>query len=428
MARALSLITYSALTSRSDAAVRQRLARLRDTGVISPQSHDERLSTNLPERPAGSFVWLHAASQNALAPTLELYRRLHDFRPDLHGVLTAQCDTSSARNTPQAGLTVCSPPEESANVVKRFLAHWDPDCLIWVGGGFRPALLEAAHVHNVPALSIDAPNNPTTLDVRTNVPGLRNATMSLFDHVITGAPEDVLQWRRAGLDRDRVEALGYLEESATVPLYNEAEFESLCTDIGTRPTWFAANIEAGEVSAVLDAHKQALRRAHRLLLVLSPVNQSVVPEIERACVKLGLHSAMREQDDDLSEAVQVVVVDPQENGLWYRLAPVSFLGQSLTNGGGTDPYPSAVFGSAIVHGPYIGNFENAYARFQTANATRLVRDGRSLGQTINALLAPDKAARMAHAAWDICSMGAEVTDRVTDLVQDILDLREEMRA
>ena len=32
---------------------------------------------------------------------------------------------------------------------------------------------------------------------------------------------------------------------------------------------------------------------------------------------------------------------------------------------------------------------------------------------------------MAHAAWTVATEGAEVTDRVLDLVQDLMDLRPE---
>ena len=35
----------------------------------------------------------------------------------------------------------------------------------------------------------------------------------------------------------------------------------------------------------------------------------------------------------------------------------------------------------------------------------------------------DQAAAMAHTAWEVATAGAEVTDRVMELIQDTLDLR-----
>jgi 3-deoxy-D-manno-octulosonic-acid transferase len=74
----------------------------------------------------------------------------------------------------------------------------------------------------------------------------------------------------------------------------------------------------------------------------------------------------------------------------------------------------------------VQNFAAAYDLFSTAKATEVVPDRKMLGQAVNATLAADVAAQMAHAAWEVGSAGAEVTDRVTDLVHDILDRREEM--
>ena len=52
----------------------------------------------------------------------------------------------------------------------------------------------------------------------------------------------------------------------------------------------------------------------------------------------------------------------------------------------------------------------------------MVRDADTLSATIGQVIAPDQAAAMAHAAWDVASQGAEVTDRILDLVQDTLDI------
>jgi 3-deoxy-D-manno-octulosonic-acid transferase len=154
-----------------------------------------------------------------------------------------------------------------------------------------------------------------------------------------------------------------------------------------------------------------------------------VAEILARCQALNLNAVTRASGDLITEAIQVLIIDDrEEDGLWYRLASVTFLGQSLCNNGGSDPYPAATFGSAMLHGPHLGNFTNAYARFKAVKATLQARDSASLADAVTTALAADIAAEMAHAAWEVCSAGAEVTDRVTDLVHDILDLREEITA
>lgn len=428
MARSLSFIAYTAFTSRSETHVKQLLDQLVQSRAITADAADQRLAQRAPARPKGRLVWLSAGTMRAVPACLELFRRLRNDEPDLHAILTTTFTTQIPFALPD-GLHALQAPDERLSILRRFFAHWDPDCLIWVGGGFRPALIEQSHMRGIPSISIDAPDSPYALSIPQTIPGLRAATMGLFEHVFTANAAQSVPWYRVGLNADNIEALGYLEEGTTVPQFDEAELAELSHDIGTRPVWFASNIATGEISDVIRAHKVALRRAHRLLLIVSPQDPKMIPLLETHCADQGLKTASRQENAKVSEVVQVLIVKAgHEDGLWHRLSPVSFLGQSITNGGGTDPYPAAVFGSAIIHGPNIAKYDSGYTRFRAENATRVVKCGKSLGEAINDLLAPDVAALMASAAWNVCSTGAEMTDRVATLTQDILDMREEMLA
>jgi len=110
-----------------------------------------------------------------------------------------------------------------------------------------------------------------------------------------------------------------------------------------------------------------------------------------------------------------------ELGLWYRLAPISFVGGSLEPVGGHNPFEPAALGSVILHGPYVSNFSDIFQRLTEAGAARLVSSPGSLAEAVNDLLNPDRAAVMAHAAWEVCSAGAEVTDKALDMLFDYLD-------
>jgi 3-deoxy-D-manno-octulosonic-acid transferase len=86
-----------------------------------------------------------------------------------------------------------------------------------------------------------------------------------------------------------------------------------------------------------------------------------------------------------------------ELGLFYRLAPVVFMGRSLARGGGQNPLEAAALGAALLAGPDTGNFRDIYERLGAADALRVVADGASLGAALATLLT-DAAARSALAA------------------------------
>ena len=123
------------------------------------------------------------------------------------------------------------------------------------------------------------------------------------------------------------------------------------------------------------------------------------------------------------DSTQVLVAeDPGDMGLFYRVAPVSFLGSSLVaDHGGGDPFEAAALGSAVLYGPNVRRFLPAYSRLAATGAARIVNDAVALGTAVSRLIAPDQAATMAHAGWDVVSEGAAQTDRVTDLIIDALD-------
>jgi 3-deoxy-D-manno-octulosonic-acid transferase len=130
-----------------------------------------------------------------------------------------------------------------------------------------------------------------------------------------------------------------------------------------------------------------------------------------------------EYPEDMTQVLLAGGLD--DLGLFYRLAPVSFLGSSLVTGhGGRNPFEAAALGSAILYGPNVRQYLPSYTRLANAGAARIVNDAISLGTAVTRLVAPDQAAVMAHAGWDVVSSGADQTDRVVLVVQNILDKAE----
>ena len=82
----------------------------------------------------------------------------------------------------------------------------------------------------------------------------------------------------------------------------------------------------------------------------------------------------------------------------------------------------AALGSAVVAGPRSGGRWGAVLhRFVAEGAARRIGHPDALANAVSDLLAPDKAAALAHNAWALASDGAETTDRLAELICDALD-------
>lgn len=111
--------------------------------------------------------------------------------------------------------------------------------------------------------------------------------------------------------------------------------------------------------------------------------------------------------------------------MWYRLAPVTYLGGTLSGGATRSPLEAAALGSAVVAGPEHGVEAGRLARLAEARALSPIRDAAGLAGAVGELLAPDRAALLAHNAWMVTSGGSEVTERIAEAIVAELDRPQE---
>ncbi len=393
-------------------------------------------------RPRGPLVWLNAGTGSEPAALAELFRRLLQERPEVSVLLTCDpSETSRFQGTtldlPVRGVLQQPAPIDTPRAVSAFLDHWKPDVAIRTGLGLAPATMATIASRGLPLLLIDLHLAAAKTRLFWKIPGLARLVLRPV-HRLLVADESTAQFlRRQGAIPERIDVLGHLPDATGALPCNEAERAMLADRIGARPTWLALAPSAEEVPIVLAAHRQAMRRAHRLLLILAPAISDEGdggPEIAAALAEAeGFAVSRRWADEDPDLATEVWVADGlEERALWYRLAPVTFLGQTIEPRSvapgfapwGVSPYEPAALGSAILHGPLTGGFAEAYGKLLRAGATLPVRSAVELGQAVEMLQAPDRTAALAHAAWDVASSGAEVTDRVLDLVFGLIDARE----
>ena len=136
----------------------------------------------------------------------------------------------------------------------------------------------------------------------------------------------------------------------------------------------------------------------------------------------GWSVALRSLEQEPDTEVSVYIPDSAaEFGLWYRLAPVTYLGGSLLGDGcARNPMEAAALGSAIIHGPKPGGYGPLFNRFGAERAARSITSAADLGEALSDLLAPDRTARLAQAAWSLASDGVEVTEEIIGLTRRLL--------
>ena len=381
------------------------------------QRREQAEGSARPPRPAGRLVWLHAPDAEAVSPMQALARRL--VEEDGVPVLL----TAPGQITAHPAVLVQPPPTDSPAEARSFLDHWRPEIAIFAGGQLRPAVMHEASERKIPMLVVNG-RAPAFLRERDGwYPGLMRSALARFRGIMAVDESAARAFRKGGAALSAVAVTGRMEEDGVVLPATEAERSALAKLLAARPVWFAAGVTHEEEAAVLQAHRMALQHSHRLLLILMPEDPTRAAPLASALEADDWALAQRALEEEPEPDIEVFVVDNlAEYGLWYRLAPVCFLGGSLMGKGPTrNPMEAAALGSAILHGPRTGQSGPIFGRLGAARATRAVASATGLGEALGDLLAPDRAARLAQAAWAVASDGAEVTELVLTRVRAIMD-------
>jgi 3-deoxy-D-manno-octulosonic-acid transferase len=425
MARSALLRAYLAWSERAGPWAERRLARRLAAGKEDGARLDERRGLAGAPRPDGPLVWLHAASVGESVSILELIRRMGEERPDLSFLMTSGTATSGAvlagRLPPRTRHQYV--PLDVAPWMRRFLDHWRPDLAVLAEGEIWPALISEVRRRGVPLAMVNARMTEGAWG-RWRRWGRGAARELLGEMAAVQAQEEdtARRLRDLGLDPRRLEVTGTLKEGSAALPHDEAERQRLAAALRGRTRWLAASTHEGEEAGAAEAHAQARRSWPKLLMILAPRHPERGAELADGLRLDGWRVARRAAGEAIEPDTDIYVADTMgEMGLWYRLCPVSFVGGSLVEIGGHNPFEPAALGSAILHGPHVHNFADIYARLAEGGAARQVADWDALGATLARTLEPDEAARLAAAAWEVCSTGADVTERAMDLLFALLD-------
>ncbi|MBO9450580.1 3-deoxy-D-manno-octulosonic acid transferase [Tropicibacter sp. R16_0] len=377
-------------------------------------------------RPDGQLVWFHATTPERLSALQDLSGRLLQQRPELN-VLFTRPPASETRRWPRHLLGAIELPQDHPAATRDFMRHWHPDVCIWTGGSLQPNLIGQASEQQIPMILLGAVENELHLRRHRWLPDLLRTTLDCFDMILADSEASARYVRRSGISSGKVSVSSALQVSPNPRPWPEEELVETNQALAGRPVWLSAWSQDSEFISILIAHRHALRFLHRLLLVLHVADPAEADPLKARLKAMDLRCADWDAGDEIEDSTQVVLSTVAEDlELWYRVAPVTFLGSSLEPGaGGQNPLTAVSLGSAVLYGSHVQGHIDTYARLAAAGAARAVRNADALGAGVVQLLAPDQAASVALAGWQVVTEGAHLTDQLIDLIQNKLDKQDQ---
>lgn len=367
-----------------------------------------------PARPAArpaarrARVWLHATDAEAAETLALLARQIGELR--------------AAPATLVTGTAADPGPPEAPEAIAAHLDRHAPALIVLAGAVLPPALIDTARRRGVPIFLVDACR--PALPGRWRLwPGFLRGLLGAMTEIHAADRESAAFLRALVPAGIPVEPSGTLARYPPAPPCNAFELEAMRDALANRPCWFGWSLPEAEAEAVLLAHVQALRRAHRLLLIAAPRDPAQGAALAERARDVGFVCARRALDQDITETTQVYIADAEdEPGLFLRLATIAYLGGSLTRDAGNPaPLLAAALGSALVFGPHSAASDRPFLdRLRNARAARRIGAPAGLGDAVAALLAPEIGAEAALRAWSIATEGSDATDALARRIVEVV--------
>jgi 3-deoxy-D-manno-octulosonic-acid transferase len=425
----ITLRIYQSLSAAAAPLAPALIKRRLKQGKEDPARVGERRGVSLDVRPRGPLVWIHGASVGEVLAAAALIERVRAL--NIRILLTSGTVTSASIVAKRFPPDIIHQyvPFDSPRYVARFLDHWRPSLALFIESDLWPNLILSSAARRLPMVLINGRMSHRSFPRWRRITGTISALLGRFDVCLAQSQVDADRF--AALGGRNVVTTGNLKLDVPAPPADPARLERLMGVTRGRPIVVAASTHPGEEELFLEAHRRLAAIFPSLLGVIVPRHPDRGHTIARATAASGLHVALRSREELPIATTDIYVADTMgELGLFYRLAPIVFMGGSLIPHGGQNPIEAIKLGASIVHGPHVFNFTDVYAALDGAGGARLAATPEALVKQVGQLLA-DPAARsqsMAAAERVVAQLGGALDRTFAAIEPYLLQLRLEMGA
>ena len=415
----------TAIVPLAPALINRRLKQ----GKEDPARIGERRGMSRDVRPHGPLVWIHGASVGEVLAAAALIEKLRALNIRIH--LTSGTVTSAAIVAKRFPADIIHQyvPYDSPRYVTRFLDHWRPSLALFIESDLWPNLILSSAARRLPMVLINGRMSHRSFPRWRRVSGTISALLGRFDVCLAQSQVDAERFTALG--SRNVVTTGNLKLDVPAPPADSAKLERLMSVTRGRPIIVAASTHPGEEDILLAAHRTLAGFFPSLLSVMVPRHPDRGEAIARTVAASGLHVALRSREELPTAATDIYVADTMgELGLFYRLAPIVFMGGSLVPHGGQNPIEAIKLGASVVHGPHVFNFTDVYEALDSAGGARQADTQEALAKELGRLLADPGARKLSVDAADrvVAQLGGGLERTLAALEPYLLQLRLEMGA
>ena len=356
---------------------------------------------------AKDLVWIHAASVgelNGVIPVLE----------NLKGKLTPDelliTTTSTTGQDEIVKKRLCRHhallPFDRQNIMEVLVGRIKPRLLIITETELWPNLLASVAEAGIPLMLINGRISDYSFPRYKKFRKFLQPLLQEFAVILVQSELDQERFVELGADRKKVIRVGSTKYDKPAPQFDAAALNQLRAEMGLNQdgvTLVAGSVRPGEEEIVIDAYQALKEQQKNFQLIIAPRHATQYDVVEGLLKARQLRMQRRSAGPALAP-VDVLLLDTMgELAKTYALGDFAFVGGSLVNIGGHNPFEPASYGKPVIMGPYVNNVREIAGDLQQHGGLLIVPDSAELKRAIEKLLTDrnyrEAAGQQAYAVW-----------------------------
>ncbi len=335
------------------------------------------------ERPV---VWIHAASVGEVTGISPLVHAISELTPGCELLMTTTSVTGreEALRRKLADRALLFPLDHPV-YVRRALDLCRPKLVILAETELWPNFLCELGRRNIPVVLVNGRISQYSFPRYRRLRWFFKPIVRTFGHISVQSAEDRERFLALGASRKKVTVAGstkYAVQPASVPVEERAAFADLLGIDRQRPCFVAGSVRSGEDEQVIDAYLAALDSVPGLQMIIAPRHPERFLRVGELLVRKRVSFRRRSGLRSEGRADVVLLDSLGELTKAYAIGSFAFVGGSLVNIGGHNPFEPCLYRSPVIMGPHVANVQEAVQDLQRNGGLLQVQDRQELSAAI----------------------------------------------
>ena len=354
-----------------------------------------RATVDFPTQEEAKVIWIHAVSIGEANSALTIVGDLIRADPKNYVLLTSTTLTSASIIDEQikkynGKLIHQFLPIDSLYIVRAFLEYWKVKIAVFVESEIWPNLINEAKASGARTVLVNARMSDKSAKSWKLAKNLGFKIFNKFDLILAQSLADQEKLQR--LTKKDVLYFGNLKSESSSLIPNEKELTKLKSQIGKRKIFLASSTHSPEEQIIIKAHNELKEKFPDLLTIIIPRHPNRSEEISKMLE--GIKFAKRSAKEKITAKTEIYLADTLgELAAFYKLSNFTFIGASLSEDGGHNPFEPIKLGCAVISGKNVKNFQEVYDDLSKAAGCIILQKASQLPEIVEKLIIDPKKAK-----------------------------------